>query len=149
MMLLTVKLPGNPDYQQYAPIGPELRVMVKDAAQGVANARGHAVAYNAGGGNFIADLSVNGQRIARIAFNGSLWPDTPWFSGQKGLSVEDVDEMAVLEGMKPTPAEKPKMKKQRRSRRPADIDDGDAPAQRSTRRRMLDEAALARMESKS
>jgi hypothetical protein len=86
---LTAK--GNPDFGQYAPIGPALTVHA-DTFDGLkALAEEYKECHNLGGGNFGQPVvKRNGKKVGNLAWNGRL------FESAQSLNVVDTSEFDTV-----------------------------------------------------
>lgn len=87
-MLLIATSHGNPDRGQDVSrtVAPDLRVQVFDFAAASAVYREWIERNDLGSGN-VADgiISVGGQRVGRVSYNGKVWPAEEWSRNQKPI----------------------------------------------------------------
>ncbi len=71
---------GNPDFQQYAAVGPDLRVEVADFQQAARLFRKWVELNHLGGGNVGPTQLVDdhGKIVAYISYNGRIWSTGKW-----------------------------------------------------------------------
>lgn len=73
LLTLVLHCPGNPDYQQYAPVAPTLRCSGSSAEELVKVAMAYRDRHGLGGGNFLAWLEREKKKVAEVSYNGRLW----------------------------------------------------------------------------
>jgi hypothetical protein len=67
---------GNPDYGQYAPVSEPAPIKGRTLTAMAEAAREYIEFWDLGGGNWPEPeiRNTNGQPVARISYNGRLWP---------------------------------------------------------------------------
>ncbi len=78
---------GNQDFGQYAPIGPDLHLAVRDMTCAVRAYLAWISLFNLGGGNAGDGQIVDehGAEVGRISYNGRVWPPGKWTAGMVPL----------------------------------------------------------------
>lgn len=98
-LLVACRCVGNPDFGQYSPPGPDLRQIVPDLQGAVRAFLAWVRLYNLGGGNVGMGAHVvdhHGQIIARISYNGRVWPPGKWTPQTRPLrELTAADDVAV------------------------------------------------------
>jgi hypothetical protein len=91
MLTITIHAPGNPDYQQYAPIAPSKTFQAGDLAGISDAARWYIRAYDLGGGNFAPEPIRNerGEEVGRVSYNGHVWPPGQWSINATPIYIPD------------------------------------------------------------
>ena len=83
-MTLTLSSVGNPDYGQYYGknvLSPTQRIEVRDFADASEVCRAYIAKYDLGSGNWTDAIIRQGKRrIARVSYNGRVWPVAEWNS---------------------------------------------------------------------
>lgn len=75
MMTVLLQSEPNPDLNQYGAIAPTFRLPVASFEDAVAACREYIARYNLGGGNWTGgEVMVDGVLVARISYNGWVWP---------------------------------------------------------------------------
>ena len=65
---------GNPDYAQYADVSPIATVKVGSLREASKTCRSYIQGWNLGGGNWAGgEVSVNGEVVAWVSYNGRVW----------------------------------------------------------------------------
>lgn len=87
--LLKLRNAPNPDMGQYGDTGiPPAEVPVANLAEASAAAQAYIKAFDLGGGNFPHAKVYNaaGVEVARVSYNGRVWPPGPFRSDMKPLA---------------------------------------------------------------
>lgn len=88
-MTLTLSSVGNPDYGQYYGknvLSPTQRVKVRNFAEASEFCRAYIAKYDLGAGNWTDAIIRHGKRsIARVSYNGRVWPVAEWNSHMSPL----------------------------------------------------------------
>ncbi len=81
-MKVTLASVGNPDFRQYYGrnvLSPTLQVEVRDFAEASRVCRAYIAKYDLGAGNWPGGIIRQGTRtIARVSYNGRVWPAGKW-----------------------------------------------------------------------
>lgn len=79
MIEMTLRSVGNPDFGQYAPLSPKLKVKVATLADAKAAAQAYIDQYDLGGGNFVDPaLKQDGKLIGYLSYNMRFWTVAEW-----------------------------------------------------------------------
>lgn len=86
---------SNPDFGQYGRMGIRPRwVKVASLAEASRVFREWVRQYNLGGGNCVRDCGeirrAPKEVVARVSYNGRVWPPGPWKPGQKEMTDADM-----------------------------------------------------------
>lgn len=88
MMYVHLSAAGNPDFGEYGDIGaPERWEPVVSYAAASAVVRAYIAEYDLGGGNWTGGEIRAGERgtptqvVARVSYNGRVWPPDRWQPG--------------------------------------------------------------------
>lgn len=76
MFTVTLHAPGNPDFRQYAPLGPSIMVSAETLAEISKLAMQYRHKYDLGGGNWApsAVKDDTGEIVGAVSYNGKIWP---------------------------------------------------------------------------
>jgi hypothetical protein len=81
-MKVTLSSVGNPDYGQYYGknvLSPTVQVKVRDFAEASKVCRAYIAKYDLGGGNWTGGIICQERiAIARVSYNGRVWPVGKW-----------------------------------------------------------------------
>ncbi len=98
MLLVECECFVNPDFGQYSPPAPDLRLAVRDLTCAVRALLAWIRLFNLGGGNMMSANVVDltkGAVVARISYNGRVWPPGKYEPGAPCLrepTHEDFEE---------------------------------------------------------
>ena len=90
MLTLKMKFPGNPDYGQREDIAAPFVARDICPTRLVDLAMEKRDSTGAGGGNWNAVLLKGEKVVARISYNGRVWPDAEWTPGMKDLTPAEI-----------------------------------------------------------
>ena len=89
VMTVTLSSAGNPDQGQYygeGALSPTLQVEVNGFKEASVVCRAYIAQHNLGAGNWTGGTIRQGKEIiARVSYNGRVWPVGEWNSGMKPL----------------------------------------------------------------
>lgn len=78
MYEVTLKTVGNPDFGQYAPVSPALKVRAETFAALEAQIDAYIEEYGVGGGNWVTPkLLKDGQVVGYMSYNRRVWKTPP------------------------------------------------------------------------
>ncbi len=90
---LRAKCHANPDHDDPYPPGPDLDVAVRDAPCAVRVYLGWIREHGLGGGNAgDGQVTVDGQPLARISYNGRMWRPGPWRKDDRPTREPTMDD---------------------------------------------------------